>query len=243
MEVEGRPKPSKMFLASLGIVAILLVSLVATVLVFRLQASIAPTCVGSCMVVAGVDVTMPAGVGSSSALNFSPSTITVYIGLNNTVIWQNLDSATHTVTGLNSSLSSGNIEPGKIFNYTFTAAGTYTYHCIYHGWMMGKVIVKQLPPGFILSTVTIPAGTGANPSYNYEPSNFLVEIGVNNTVKFVNEDSTVHTVTSTDGNFSSGNIEPGSSWIYTFNTPGTFTFHCIYHSWMVGTVTVVKPAS
>jgi len=109
--------------------------------------------------------------------------------------------------------------------------------------MQGIVVVKQGAPGTALGIITIPAGTVKNTNYNYEPDSFVVFIGVNNTVKFVNEDSAVHTVTSTDGNFTSGNIEPGSAWVHTFSTPGTFTFHCIYHYWMVGTVTVIQPTS
>jgi len=243
VEVETPPKASRLFLVTLGVVMILLVGLVAGVLVFRLQPALPSTCKGSCTVLAGTVVTMPSGVGKNSQLNFSPGKITVVIGINNSVIFQNLDSVNHTVTALDGSFNSGPIAPGKTWNYTFTTAGSYTYHCLYHPWMQGVVVVKQSVAGAALGIITIPAGTGKNPNYNYEPDSFVVFIGVNNTVEFVNEDSAIHTVTSADGNFSSGNIAPGSAWIYTFTTPGTFTFHCIYHSWMVGTVTVVKPAS
>jgi len=48
-----------------------------------------------------------------------------------------------TVTGINSTLSSGPIAPGNTFSYTFTAPGTYIYRCIYHPWMTGAI--KVLP--------------------------------------------------------------------------------------------------
>ncbi|HXX72084.1 MAG TPA: multicopper oxidase domain-containing protein [Candidatus Acidoferrales bacterium] len=86
-------------------------------------------------------------INSGSALNttsiyFSPPTITVVIGVNNTVIWTNDDSAEHTVTATNNSFNSGYIEPGQSFTYTFTTPGTYTYYCTIHPWMKGTVIVE-----------------------------------------------------------------------------------------------------
>jgi len=90
---------------------------------------------------------MPAGVGGNNLLNFAPDTIVVYIGINNTVTWQNLDTADHTVTAVNGNFSSGIISPGMIWNYTFTTPGDYPYYCQFHNWMKGTVIVKQLPAG------------------------------------------------------------------------------------------------
>jgi plastocyanin len=90
-----------------------------------------------------VIVTMPAGVGSSNTLNFSPASITVVIGVNNTVTWMNKDQSIHTVTATDKSFDSGNILGGASFTYTFKTAGTYTYVCIYHGWMKGTVVVKS----------------------------------------------------------------------------------------------------
>jgi plastocyanin len=66
------------------------------------------------------------------------------IGVNNTVYWVNDDSVVHTVTGFRGSspaFDSGSMLPGAIFRYTFTVAGNYTYHCVYHAWMQGVVIV------------------------------------------------------------------------------------------------------
>jgi plastocyanin len=65
-----------------------------------------------------------------------------------------------------------------------------------------------------------------------------VVLGVNNTVAWTNDDSAPHTVTADDGSFSSGNLNPGDSYTYTFTTPGTYAYHCNYHSWMKGTIIV-----
>ena len=94
-------------------------------------------------------VSMASGAASctnaSSPCGFAPASITVVIGVNNTVVWTNDDQAVHTVTPLvgsswGSSESPG-VMPGGNYTYTFTAAGTYEYHCIYHGGMIGTVKV------------------------------------------------------------------------------------------------------
>ncbi len=102
---------------------------------------------------ASVTVVMPNGVGSNTALNFQPSTITVVIGVNNTVVWTNSDSVPHTVVTLSgpapfnspAAISSpASISAGSTFSFTFGTPGTYSYYCTIHpGWMKGTVIVKS----------------------------------------------------------------------------------------------------
>jgi plastocyanin len=86
--------------------------------------------------------------------------------------------------------------------------------------------------------IIIPAGTGANNKLNYLPVNAIVFIGQNSTVTFVNEDSSIHTVTASDRSFDSGDIKAGGSWTYNFQTPGNYSYYCKYHSWMKGTISV-----
>ena len=73
---------------------------------------------------------------------FNPVFITIVVGVNNTVIWTNYDSAIHTVTDDNGAFDSGNLNGGTTWAYTFTTPGTYYYHCIYHSVMNAAVIVK-----------------------------------------------------------------------------------------------------
>jgi plastocyanin len=54
----------------------------------------------------------------------------------------------------------------------------------------------------------------------------------------VNNDSTTHTSTSNGGVWNSGNIAPGGSFKVSFQSTGTFPYHCMIHPNMVGTVTV-----
>jgi plastocyanin len=57
-------------------------------------------------------------------------------------------------------------------------------------------------------------------------------------VTWTNNDSTTHTSTSNNGAWNSGGIAPGRSFSQTFQTAGTFVYHCSIHPGMVGTVTV-----
>ncbi len=82
-------------------------------------------------------------VNSSNRQYFVPSTITVVIGVNNTVIWTNDDSVYHTVTSYTGvpAFNSGLLNTGDSWNHTFTTPGTYQYHCTIHLFMDGTVIV------------------------------------------------------------------------------------------------------
>ncbi|MDA4111601.1 MAG: DUF1404 family protein [Thaumarchaeota archaeon] len=74
---------------------------------------------------------------------YSPQTIVVQIGVNNTIQWTSHSFAYDTVTSSTGLFSSGAISPGGAFSFTFTHAGTYNYYCQYHLWMHGTIIVKN----------------------------------------------------------------------------------------------------
>jgi len=65
-----------------------------------------------------------------------------------------------------------------------------------------------------------------------------IEITAGTTVTWTNMDSTDHTVTFDEGDDDSGNLANGATYEETFDTAGTFTYHCNIHSSMHGTVTV-----
>jgi plastocyanin len=95
-----------------------------------------------------VHVSMPYGVGTTLSSNFEPSTIDLVIGINNTVVWTNNDSAPHVVSATSvpsgaTKFDSGNMMPGATFSYTFKVPGTYKYACTYHYWMQGTIEVSQ----------------------------------------------------------------------------------------------------
>lgn len=76
---------------------------------------------------------------------YLPYSITVSPG--DTVEWNNVDSAAHTVTSGNVSdgydgiFDSSLFMSGLTFEFTFNEAGTFDYFCMVHPWMTGKVIV------------------------------------------------------------------------------------------------------
>lgn len=90
------------------------------------------------------------------------------------------------------------------------------------------------------STDSAPQSTN-NVSINnfiFSPSSITVKKGT--TVTWTNNDSVSHTVTEMDGQtgLDSGTLEHGKSYSFTFNSLGTFKYHCSIHPSMVGTVTV-----
>lgn len=88
---------------------------------------------------------------SQSGKTYDPSSISVVIGINNTVRWTNKASSSDTLTsdGFKESNSFGEIfggstlGPGDTYEFTFTNTGTFGYHGIPHSWNKGKVTVLQ----------------------------------------------------------------------------------------------------
>ncbi len=99
--------------------------------------------------VSTVVVNMPNGVGTNTSLNFSPQTITVVMGVNNTIKWVNQDSTQHTVTSKSvpsgaNPFDSGTMNPSSAYTLTLNVAGTYQYYCTIHpAYMVGTIIVKS----------------------------------------------------------------------------------------------------
>jgi len=57
-------------------------------------------------------------------------------------------------------------------------------------------------------------------------------------VRFVNNGQHVHTVTDRGGKFDSGDIPAGGNYTVTFQTSGTYKYHCKHHKGMEGTIVV-----
>lgn len=99
------------------------------------------------------------------------------------------------------------------------------------------------------TTVKIAKGSASsNNAQFYVPSQLSVTKGT--TVTWVNEDSTIHTVTSGDasagtgdGLFDSSIINMENEFSHTFEAEGTFPYFCTLHPYMIGTVKVVAAGS
>lgn len=76
-----------------------------------------------------------------SMFAFKPTTVTVAAGT--TVAFTNLDTTEHTATANNGPIfDTGAIQHDQTKTVTLTKAGTYAYHCAFHPFMTGTVIVK-----------------------------------------------------------------------------------------------------
>jgi plastocyanin len=84
--------------------------------------------------------------------------------------------------------------------------------------------------------VSIVGNSGSN-SYNPNP----IEIKVGDTVTWINNDSSPHTVTSSsnNSNFDSNVLRRGETFSFTFDREGEYPYFCTLHPSMVGTVVVV----
>lgn len=77
--------------------------------------------------------------------------------------------------------------------------------------------------------------------FAYSPASITVKKGT--TVTWTNHDDVEHTVTSTDDSpvsFDSGLFGKDESFSFTFNEVGTYTYFCMPHPYMKGTVTVTE---
>ncbi len=77
-----------------------------------------------------------------TSAGYQPSTMQVKVG--DIVTWANKDTASHTVTSDTAGLfDSGPISQGATFKFTFSQAGTFTYHSTSDPSMTGTVTVTQ----------------------------------------------------------------------------------------------------
>lgn len=72
--------------------------------------------------------------------------------------------------------------------------------------------------------------------YAFSPASMTVPKGT--TVTWQNGDAVAHTATSNTGSWDTGAIAGGGNATITFNTSGTYAYHCTYHTMMTGTIVV-----
>jgi plastocyanin len=74
-------------------------------------------------------------------------------------------------------------------------------------------------------------------NYTYKPADLTVAAGTK--ISFTNHDTTPHTATSKESEaFETGPIDPGQTKSITLSKPGTYTYYCVFHPFMKGTLTV-----
>jgi len=82
--------------------------------------------------------------------NYVPNQSKVLLGINNKVIWINLDDTPHTVTPDHRASdkysgdfgSLGVLKSGDSFEFLFTEVQEIPYHCEPHPWMTGNISIE-----------------------------------------------------------------------------------------------------
>ena len=116
-----------------------------------------------------------------------------------------------------------------------------------------KVIATSLSLATILMLALLVSLSGCKPAANeviikdlrFNPPTLTVSAGT--TLTWKNEDQTAHTVTSDSNDstsapaaakFTSKILNPGDSYTHTFDTPGSYKYHCQIHAYLKGEVIV-----
>ncbi len=172
-----------------------------------------------------------------------PATITVPPG--SRIVWQNQDGERHRfrTTSGPVEFDTGDIDAGASASVTLNTEGTYSYiderdddNTAYHG----TIVVQAGASG--TTTTTVGSGGGTGPAEVrmagrvFSPSSVTIAAG--GSVKFINDDDRDHTATGTGGSFDSGIMASGATFTKTFSTAGTYSYLCLLHPDMTGTVTV-----
>ncbi len=170
-----------------------------------------------------------------------------YVPQGYVIEWVNNDELAHTVTSsldAGDTFDSGMISAGDKFRLDTSELdlGEYEYICLVHPWMIATIVIEE-PQEPVITEVIIPAGAGVQQigQIYYDPQD--ISVPIDTTVQWINEDETIHTVTSgapdlgASGIFDSSIIDAGNSFTYTFDSTGTFDYYCIVHPWMIGSVT------
>jgi plastocyanin len=98
-------------------------------------------------------ISIVAGAQSKGPSAFNPDPLTISLGGGGLVTWFNDDVArsdgyggttggvVHNITADDGAFASGTVAPSSTFETTYTATGTYGYHCSIHPTMKGSVVV------------------------------------------------------------------------------------------------------
>ena len=93
-----------------------------------------------------------------------------------------------------------------------------------------RPVQQRQPP---LPPVAATVGIGAS---SFDPAEVAVKAG--ETVRWENASDRDHQIVAQEQAFKSGMIKPGKTWSFTFESPGTYRYHCALHPRAKGSVKV-----
>lgn len=174
--------------------------------------------------------------------DFSPKEMTVTAGA--TVGFVNAGVAPHTATAKDGSWDTGMVRAAGRAEITFNTPGTYSYYCTVHPNMVATLLVLgadgAAPPPE--AAAAAPAGPPSKVDVqvlaeSFDPADVRVAQG--GSVTWTIASMSPHIIADEDETFASELLHTGESFSFTFDQPGTFTYHDGLTGEMTGTVTVV----
>ncbi len=95
------------------------------------------------------------------------------------------------------------------------------------------------PPATPTPTIVKVQIVEKNDKYSFDPATLTIAKGTQ--VVWTNMSDAPHTVTSDSNAFgTTSNLNQNQTFMFTFNTAGTFTYHCNVHPYMKATITVTS---
>jgi len=88
------------------------------------------------------DVTITTGASTKTTTAFDPNPFTKSLATSGQVTWVNADGVEHDLES-DSPLFDFDMSAGATHSFTFTAAGTYPYHCSIHPNMVGTIVITE----------------------------------------------------------------------------------------------------
>ncbi len=185
------------------------------------------------------------GSAVQGAPDYEPDVAQVPAG--NNIEWTNDDEVSHTVTSsadAGATFDSGLLNAGQkyLLDTSKIQPGTYEYMCIVHPWMVASFVYGGEAPAVPKVPISILKDSANQGNPDYGPDTIQVTKG--DAIVWTNEDSTMHTVTSSDGGatFDSSIINAGET--FTLDTAklaaGKYDYICIVHPWMTATFDVTE---
>jgi plastocyanin len=101
---------------------------------------------------------------------------------------------------------------------------------------MVALLVALVGPGLSSQQVSAQDSAVTIEGFAFAPASITITAG--STVTWTNNDAAPHTATGDGGEFDTGQIDQGGNASVTFDTPGTYTYHCTFHPNMTGTIVV-----
>ena len=99
------------------------------------------------------------------------------------------------------------------------------------------VFIVALGPGLVIAANSNVSIKEVSDKYAFQPGTISVAVG--DSVTWTNNSDAPHTVTADDDSWGSDQLGEADTFMQTFDTAGTYAYHCEIHDYMHGTVTVL----